>query len=221
MVKSGALLFLALCFGACAPAVQGSTPVPSPTASRAAGPHASPAPYKSATTAPTVTLPTSLPRTTAEVPRRTFSDETIGVSAVYPPNWEMLPRTPDDPPGFTLHGPPLGNGPEPIIFAITVEAEPVNGSTVDQIVDQQLEQVPAGLSGRIARRTVVVGGQRADQVIGLPSQGGALETFVIHRGRLFLIILQPYDESNESLQPYLPQVRSLYGDFISSWEFLN
>jgi hypothetical protein len=230
MTKATTLLLIALLLEACATSMPAPTQMPMPITSSTARRSVVSAPTGAATIAQDVTLPTAsapvglpTPRAPVATPTkaRTLSDQTIGVSAAYPPDWEILPRAPDDPPGLTLHGPSLGEGPEPIIFAITVEVEPVTEKSVRDIVNQQLEQVPSDLRGEITRRSLNVGGEPADQVIGLPSQGGALETFVLHGGQLFLIILQPYDESNESLVPYLAQVRSVYGDFLSSWKFLK
>jgi hypothetical protein len=150
-----------------------------------------------------------------------FSDPAIGISFIYPQGWEILPRAPDDPPGMTLHAPAVGAGPEPIIFAITLVIDPVAEKSVKEVVDQQLGQIPSDLQGGVERKSTTVGGETAEEVTGLPSQQGALETFVLHGGQLFLIILQPYDLTNESLLPYLPQMRSAYGSLLSSWKFLN
>jgi hypothetical protein len=153
--------------------------------------------------------------------RKILMDQALGISANYPLDWEILPSAPDEPTRLTLHGPPLGKGPEPIIFAITVEADTATEKSVTEVVDQQMQQVPVDLSPGITRRLLNVGGEAAEQVVGLPSEGGALETFVLHGGQLFLIVLQPYDEANESLVPYLAQARSEYGDLINSWRFLK
>lgn len=166
-----------------------------------------------------------MPRTPEASPTRgvdlTYTDRTEGVTFLYPPGWEILAASPDDPPGVTLHGPPLGEGPEPIIFAITVEVETVGESSVKEIIDQQLDQVPADLRSGIVRRDLSVGGEPGEQVIGLPSRAGAIETCVVRRGKLYLVILQPYDEGNESLLPYLSSVREVYGGLLSSWKWTN
>lgn len=150
-----------------------------------------------------------------------FSDDKLGIAFDYPGGWSILPHTSDDPPGMTFHGPGLGAGPEPIIFAVTVDIQPVVESTVQAVVDEQMGQVPPELKGGIKRKTLTVGGEPAAEVIGLPSLGGAVETFVLHKGQLYLVILQPYDEANSSLAPYLAQARSEYDVVIRSWKFLE
>lgn len=150
-----------------------------------------------------------------------FSDSTFGISFDYPSNWSILPHAPDEAQGMTLHGPGLGAGPEPIIFAVTIDVQPVAETSVSDIVDEQMTQVPSDLKGGIRFRPLTVGGEPATEVIGLPSLGGAVETFVLHKSQLYLVILQPYDESNASLTPYLPQARSEYDIMIESWKFLR
>jgi hypothetical protein len=150
-----------------------------------------------------------------------FVDQVLGVAFSYPPDWENLLRSPDEPSGVTLHGPGLGQGPEPIIFSITIDVQPEPEKALGPIVEQQLAQVPNDLRGGIRRRSLKVGGELAEEVIGLPSISGAVETFVLHNGQVYLIILQPYDESNESLVPYLPPARSVYDGVLASWKFLK
>jgi hypothetical protein len=178
---------------------------------------ATPRPAAAATaTQARVTPPAAPP-----APGQVFADRSLGISFAYPRDWDNLPRAPDEPPGVTLRGPAFGEGSEPIIFAITVDVQPVSEQTVREVVDQQLAQVPDDLRAGIQRRTLMVGGEPAEEVIGLPSRAGAVEAFILHQGQLYLIILQPYDENNASLQPYLSQVRAAYDGLLASWKFLK
>ncbi len=184
-------------------------------------------------TVPTVTLPsptlleeaTPTPEVLAtntpapEGQSRTLSDPNLGIRFDYPSDWQPLDRPADQLPGVSLRGPAVGTGPEPIIFAISVEAQPAGQESVKDVVDEQLAQVPAEMRARIQRKTMMVGGQAAEQVLGLPSKAGAVETFVLYRGRVFLAILQPYDPFNSLLNPYLNNARAVYDGVLASWKF--
>lgn len=163
------------------------------------------------TAAPTLTPTSSL----------NFYDQALGVTFNYPRDWEILPRGTDEPPGVTVSAPGVGEGPEPIIFAVTIDVEPAPENSVKEIVDQQLEQVPIGLRSGIKRIQLTIDSVPAEEVIGLPAQEGAIATFILYKGRVYLVVLQPYDESNVSLVPFLPEKKAQYGDLISSWRFLK
>jgi hypothetical protein len=220
-MKRGLVHFLAgVLLASCAPADLNATPKPTSIAvlTQPTSTQVLPAPTP-------MIIPSTVPppptQSATPVAGPAYSDSGLGISFTYPREWEILPRTPDDPPGLTLHAPPVGEGPEPIIFAITIVIDPVSERSVKDIVDQQMAQVPADLAGGIKRKPANLGGETAEEVIGLPSQEGAVETFVLHGGQLFLIILQPYDETNESLRSYLPQMRTAYDSLLSSWKFLK
>ncbi len=152
---------------------------------------------------------------------QTFSDDKLGFSFNYPTAWTLLQRAPDAPPGVTLRGPSVGQGTEPIIFAITIDVQPSNGDSVKTIVDQQLSQVPKDLQGGISREPVVVGGAPGEEVIGLPSQSGAIESFITNGDQVFVVILQPYDPGNAVLLPYLSGARTAYNTILNSWQWLK
>lgn len=230
MLKSLVLVSVAFLLPACAPFAQKATTAPLPTVAvfsptTAQGLLTSTPTSVPKASAPSPPLVQPMPTPTATdqgtlTPRDlAFSDPSIGISFNYPPDWGVLPQAPDDPLGVTIHGPSLGEGPEPIIFAITISVEPASEKSVKEIVDQQLKQVPGDLRGSIKRSSLSVGREPAEQVVGLPSREGAIETFVLHGGRLCLIILQPYDEANESLLPYLIQARQIYSGLLSSLKF--
>ncbi len=151
--------------------------------------------------------------------QKKFSDQAFPFTFVYPVTWTLLERAPDAPTGVTLRGPAVGEGPEPIIFAITVEVQPAKGQTVKGVVDEQLAQVPKAQQANIKRTQVKVGDLEGEQVIGLPSRSGAIETFVENEDQVFLIMLQPYDPSNGQLARYLIDARSVYDYIIATWQW--
>jgi hypothetical protein len=165
--------------------------------------------------------PSPVPAASPAATSKSLQDDTLGIRFEYPANWEVLARAADAPPGVTLRAPPFGPGPEPIIFAITVDVVTPDSTSVRAEVDQQLAQIPTEIKGNVQRRDVTVGGETAEEVIGLPSRSGAVETFVVHSGKLFLIILQPYDPANSLLSPGLEGARAAYDRVISSWQFLR
>lgn len=209
---------------ACSPSLPAIPATLAPTLASApiAGPSASPtASVLPATILVATGTPGSRPASISSNGHLHFADENLGISFDYPGDWSILPRAPDALQELTLHGPPLGEGPEPIIFAITLDIQPVTEATVREIVDQQMAQVPTDLQGGIGRKSSRVGGEPAEEIVGLPSLGGAIETFILHKGQLYLVVLQPYDESNTSLSPYLSRVRSEYDALMDSWKFLR
>lgn len=148
-----------------------------------------------------------------------FQDATMGVEFSYPSDWETLPRDPNAPSSVALHAPPAGDNPEPIIFTLVVESRPVSDSSVHTSVDREIALLSQAAKKRVARERISVGGEEAEQVTGLPSEGGAVETFVIHDGKLFHFVLQPYDRLNSSLAPFLPKMKSVYDDLLQSVKF--
>ncbi len=169
----------------------------------------------------TATMPARPSPTAVQAGGRAYSDPALGISFTYPSNWEILPRSPESPAGVTLHAPPQGSGPEPVIFAITVDEQTSSENSLDAVVEQQLAQVPEELRSGIEQRSLTVGGEPGEEIIGLPSQAGALETLVLHKGQLYLIILQPYDENNDSLRPLLAAAKAAYDQVLSTFKFLT
>ncbi|MGB8643759.1 MAG: hypothetical protein WCF84_00850 [Anaerolineae bacterium] len=151
--------------------------------------------------------------------RQTFLDDKLGLAFDYLSDWTLLPRDPDALPGVTLRGPAVGQGPEPIIFAITVDVLSVQAGPLTTVVDAQLAQVPKDLQTGIKRTPLTLGNHPAEQITGLPSQAGAIETFVQNQGQVFLIILQPFDPSNRMLAPYLPDARRAYDTVLETWRW--
>jgi len=96
------------------------------------------------------------------------------------------------------------------------------GLVVERLVrDQQVAGLPENVRTGIKRSSLIVGGEPAEQVVGLPSQAGDIETFVVHNNQLYHIVLEPYDERNDSLKPYLAQVRTVYDGVLVSLKFLK
>src|SRR5207247_4175794 len=107
---------------------------------------------------------------------KTLADRNLGISFEYAADWTNLPRAPEAPSGVTLRAPPVGNGPEPIIFAITVDVGPSKAKTVSEVIDENIASMPADARGLIQRQPLTVAGEPAEQVIGLPSRSGDIET---------------------------------------------
>jgi hypothetical protein len=221
MTKAIIFSIIIFLFAACTSTFPSPTQKPLPTPIGMDSGTAATGPPQPPTIVLTETSPTLSPQTVSPPRGKEFVDQVLGISFSYPPDWENLLRSPDEPSGLTLHGPGLGQGPEPIIFSITIDVQTEPEKALGVIVEQQLAQVPNDLRGGIRRRSLKAGGELAEEVIGLPSISGAVETFVLHNGQIYLIILQPYDESNESLVPYLPQARSVYDGVLASWKFLK
>lgn len=152
---------------------------------------------------------------------QTFQDDKLGVEFEYPSDWETLPRDSDAPPGVALHAPPAGDNPEPIIFTVNVEARPASDRSVHDAVDHEIKRLSQSAKKRVVRTMTRLGGEDAEQLTGLPSKGGSVETFILHNGRLYHFVLEPYDESNTSLQPFLPKMKSIYEGLLQSVTFLN
>ena len=152
---------------------------------------------------------------------QSFQDASMGVQFSFPSDWETLPRDPNAPSGVALHSPPVGDNPEPIIFTLVVESRPDSDISVHTSVDREIALLSQAAKKRVARKRISVGGEEAELVTGLPSEGGAAETFVIHNGQLFHFVLQPYDRSNSSLAPFLPKMKAIYDDLLQSVKFLE
>jgi hypothetical protein len=170
---------------------------------------------------PTQVIQATPPPPKVNVQATTFTDEKLGVSFTFPSEWQQLARAPDAPEGITIHGPPLAPEPEPIIFAITVESRPVGQVQVKDLIEQQIADLPENIRSGIKRISLTVGSEMAEQVVGLPSEAGDIETFVIHSNQLYHVVLVPYDERNDSLKPYLAEVKSVYDALLDSLKFLK
>ncbi len=199
------------------------TPLPAPATSLPAPTQASPTQLQPtrvlATLAPTQAPAPPQPKNPPQA--LSYVDQNLGIAFMYPPEWENLPRASDAPAGVTLRGPIVGEGPEPIIFAMLVEMGPANEKSVKDVLDKQVAALPENVRGGVQRTSLTLGGEAAEQVTGLPSRSGDIETFVLHNSTLYDILLEPYDVNNPSLKPYLDQVRAAYKVVLSSFRFLK
>jgi hypothetical protein len=100
----------------------------------------------------------------------------------------------------------------PVILQIVSELAQVN--TVDEVVQQKLQGLPASFTVRKA--SITLAGEPAVVVEGLPGRVETRQVFVLHDGRLYMLVFSPIDERFPQLQP---EVDNLWRTVITSFSF--
>lgn len=110
-------------------------------------------------------------------------------------------------------GPPSDTNPHPGLLWITmVDA---GGKTAEAIAEEEVEAV-AGLEP--PRYTVVLGGEEALVLDGMPGQDPIRKVYLVRDGMLYTLSFSPYRSGNAEADA---QMETLYAVVTSSWQWLS
>jgi len=98
---------------------------------------------------------------------------------------------------------------------VSIYAEELGGRTLQQYVDEFL----TGYEGfELARTDLIVSGEAAVMLDGVPGQDFYRRVFVAHQGLVYHLLFEPYDPS---LTDTFPQAEQLYTLVMDSFTFTN
>ena len=195
-------LLAAMLLAACAPQGQAAT-TPSVTSAAPTSPTALPA--------PSPTPEPSCPEPTEGTQLLTHEDHGYcvlgpdGYTRVDPLPYELC-LVPGDPGGMLCHS-----------ASAFIEVEDAAGRTADQVADQMVADAEAAVPGiELLRENLLVSGEPAVALEGLPGVGASRWIGVVHVGRLYKLIFTSWDEAGEDWA----RIQALYDTIVSSFTFM-
>lgn len=189
----GTILFL-MALSACSPAVQPPTLPP-------------------ATDLPVAETPASSGETTDACPAETadlklFTNANDGYCFLYPAEDAALP------PYLVVINPNGNPGDEPGDAWAQVSMEDAAGRSAAQAADAQIAEAGGGFE--ITRSEILMGGQPAVVVDGLPGPDSWRKVFVVGNGRLYTLVFMPWAPNAD----WFPPLEKLYSSVVNSFHFL-
>ncbi len=162
----------------------------------------------------------SEPTTTAPAPQpATLTPGGTGIETVrlgsldfcfsYPQGYTLLPYGES----VEVVGPYSGSGPEPGMMWIDVSD--AQGRTAEDVADEELGYV-AGLNP--PRYAVMLGGEEAVVLDGMPGQNLVRRVYIVHAGKLIIPTFSPYGSDNAFASD---QMEALYAAVTSSWVWIS
>jgi hypothetical protein len=171
---------------------------------------------RSAPAQPAVTA-TASPEDAADALIPYTSDE-LGLALAVPTGWRIV-EADFGPPAITLRGPPHGAEPEPpeATLAITVQPAPADTS-LDAWGESELARYP-DLEPQVRRSEIMLGGEPAVVFDGLPGRFSNRQAFVRHGGKLYHIVVLPYDDP--ALVDLQAEAEAIWQAVTETWQFLD
>jgi len=127
----------------------------------------------------------------------------------YPKGFTLLPYGES----VEIVGPQSGTVPEPGMMWIDVSD--AGGRTAEEAADEELSSV-AGLNP--PRYTVMLGGEEAVVLDGMPGQNLVRRVYIVHAGSLIIPTFAPYGSNNALANE---QMETLYAAVTSSWVWIS
>lgn len=99
---------------------------------------------------------------------------------------------------------------------VDIQVEPASGRSAAQVADAKIAEAGEGFG--IARSEILLGGQHAIVVDGLPAPDSWRTVFVVNHDRLYTLTFQPWFPSNDSSQP--TPLETLYVTIVNTLRFM-
>lgn len=149
-----------------------------------------------------------------------YSSEELGLALAFPSGW----RIEESPQGIGFRGPSHGSGPTPLEARLSILVKPAAaGTSLDDVVAAQLAQYP-DLASQIDRTDITLGGETAAVLEVMPGQFSNRQAFVLHGGRLYQILVMPYDTTpwdNAVFDEMQAEGEAIWQAVVDSWQFLD
>jgi hypothetical protein len=136
------------------------------------------------------------------------SDAESGYCFVYTDGFEIEQMSPEV---LAVFGPALDDSMEPMRAALYVSFQPAEGKTTADFVGENLATVQ-GIE--ITQSTMMLGGEEAIVLDGMPGQATNRQIFIVHGERLYILVFTPYGEDYGDAYT---QVKELFGLVTSTW----
>lgn len=98
-------------------------------------------------------------------------------------------------PGVTgIYGPLLDENIEPVQVSLTIHVEQADmDSSLEALVDEIIDSVPASFPITPTRSSIILDGEAAELVKGLPGRATNNQVFALHDGKLYVLVFSPVD----------------------------
>ncbi len=137
-------------------------------------------------------------------------NEENGYCLLYPAEYSVIP------PQLIVINPVNAPGDAPGEAWAEILMEPASGRTAAQVADAQIAEWGADFG--ITRSEILVDGQQAVVVDGLPGQDSQRKVFVVGNERLYTLAFLPWFPSNDPSQP--APLENLYAMIVDTIHFL-
>ena len=185
--------------GECDPAKQGALPSPSPESPAAMGeldsqPASSVAPSAQAT----LTLPAPV-----------VTNEPFDYCFAYPQGFTQLIYNSQ----VEVVGPQAGLG-DSGAGLVWIEVKDAEGRTALEMAEEEV----IAFGGAPLRSSVMIGGEEALVLDGMPGQDAIRKVYLVHHGGLYTLNFSPYQPDNDTANA---QMESLFASVTSSWVWMS
>lgn len=99
---------------------------------------------------------------------------------------------------------------------VDIQVEPASGRSAAQVADTKIAEAGEGFG--IARSEILLGGQQAIVVDGLPAPDSWRTVFVVSHDRLYTLTFQPWFPSGDPNQP--TPLETLYATIVGTLRFM-
>lgn len=109
-------------------------------------------------------------------------------------------------------GPHSGSGPEPGL--VWIDATDAQDRTAQDVANEEVNAV----GGLHPRSTVMLGGEEALVLDGMPGQDAIRKVYIVHGGLLYTLSFSPYYSDNTTA---MAQMETLFALVTSSWVWMS
>jgi hypothetical protein len=147
-----------------------------------------------------------------------YTSDELGLALAFPAGWRIS-KADFGPFAITLRGPPHGEEPEPLEAMLTITVQPATADTsLDALAESELARYP-DLQPQARRSEIMLGGEPAIVLDGLPGRFSNRQAFVQHGGRLYHIVVLPYDDPG--LVDLQAEAETIWQAVTETWQFLD
>jgi hypothetical protein len=147
-----------------------------------------------------------------------YTSDEPSLALAVPAGWRIV-EADFGPPAITLRGPPHGAEPEPLEATLTITVLPASSDTIlDAWVESELARYP-DLKPQVRRSEIMLSGEPAVVLDGLPGRFSNRQAFVQHGGRLYHIVVLPYDDP--ALVDLQAEAEAIWRAVTETWQFLD
>jgi hypothetical protein len=145
---------------------------------------------------------------TVTEPAQVVTNESLGYCFAYPQGFTQ--QTNDS--QVEIVGPHSGSGPQPGL--VWIDATEAQGRSAQDIANEEVN----AFGGSPPRSTVMMGGEEALVLDGMPGQDAIRKVYIVHNGLLYTLNFSPYQSENTTANA---QMEALFASITSSWVWMS
>ena len=146
--------------------------------------------------------------TTVTGPAQTVTNEPLDYCFAYPHGFTQLTNDSQ----VEVIGPHSGSGPEPGL--VWIDATDAQGRSAQDVAEEEVN----AFGGSPPRSTVVLGGEEALVLDGMPGQDAIRKVYIVRDGLLYTLSFSPYGSDNATANA---QMEMLFASVTSSWVWMS